>query len=74
MTNVLTRLAALYKQLPAQNSQREAETRPNMGSTERSANDWIRASEVYKVPRTTLHDPMNRKVRVITIGAGVSGV
>lgn len=74
MVNVLARLSELYKQLPSQISQKEAEEHSKMGSIERSTNGWIRASEVYKVPRTTLHDPMNRKIRVITIGAGVSGV
>jgi len=46
-----------------------------MGSTATAEPEtWIRASEVYNVSRTTLNGPANRKLRVITIGAGVSGV
>lgn len=45
-----------------------------MGSVGPDKDSWIRASTTYKVPNITLNDPANRKLRVITIGAGVSGV
>jgi hypothetical protein len=45
-----------------------------MGSINTESESWIRASTTYEVPETTLNDPANRKLRVITIGAGVSGV
>ena len=35
---------------------------------------WIKASPTYQVPNITLNDPANRKMKVITIGAGYSGV
>ena len=35
---------------------------------------WIQASKIYEVPKTTLNDPANRPLRVITIGGGVSGI
>jgi len=35
---------------------------------------WIGPSSVYEVKNITLHDPGNRKLRVITIGGGVSGI
>ncbi|TVY37816.1 putative sterigmatocystin biosynthesis monooxygenase [Lachnellula subtilissima] len=35
---------------------------------------WIQASKTYEVPKTTLNDPANRPLRVITIGGGVSGI
>lgn len=31
-------------------------------------------AEGYFVPDTTYHDPKNRRMRVITIGAGFSGI
>jgi hypothetical protein len=47
-----------------------------MGSIERhqDPDGWIKASPTYKIPNTTLYDPANRMMRVITIGAGYSGV
>lgn len=30
--------------------------------------------EQFEIPQTTLYDPANRKVKVLTIGAGVSGI
>ena len=38
------------------------------------AKKWIGPNPNHKVPDITLHDPANRHVRVITIGAGVSGL
>lgn len=35
---------------------------------------WIGPSKQYEVPMITLNDPANRPLRVITIGAGLSGV
>ena len=35
---------------------------------------WIKANPNYKIPNITLHDPGNRKLRVICIGAGMSGI
>lgn len=45
-----------------------------MGSVEQKPKKWIRPSSVYEVPNITLNDPSNRKLRVITIGGGVSGI
>lgn len=45
-----------------------------MGSVEEEPKKWIRPSSVYEVPNITLNDPENRKLRVITIGGGVSGI
>lgn len=38
------------------------------------AKAWIRPNPNYKIPDITLHDPANKKLRVITIGAGMSGI
>lgn len=40
---------------------------PSLGS-------WIRPNPDYKIPNITLHDPNNKKLKVITIGAGMSGI
>ena len=39
-----------------------------------SLGNWIRPNPDYKIPNITLHDPANKKLRVITIGAGMSGI
>lgn len=46
-----------------------------MGSIQRhqDPDGWIKASPTYQIPDITLYDPTNRKLRVITIGAGYSG-
>ena len=38
------------------------------------AKSWIRPNAKYKIPNITLRDPANKKLRVITIGAGMSGI
>ncbi|KAH8798516.1 flavin-binding monooxygenase [Xylogone sp. PMI_703] len=35
---------------------------------------WIRAADDYDVPMHSLNDPMERKVRAISIGAGFAGI
>ncbi|KAF5970676.1 flavin-binding monooxygenase [Fusarium coicis] len=36
--------------------------------------DWIRPNPNYKIPNITLKDPANKRLRVITIGGGMSGI
>lgn len=38
------------------------------------SNGNVESSEQYKIPDITLFDPKNRKIKVLTIGAGVSGI
>ncbi|MCJ1472259.1 hypothetical protein MMC13_000906 [Lambiella insularis] len=35
---------------------------------------WIKPNPNYKIPNITLHDPGNKRLRVIAIGAGMSGI
>lgn len=39
-----------------------------------SAKEWIRPNPAYMIPDITLHDPANKKIRAICIGAGMSGI
>lgn len=45
-----------------------------MANQVNDAKKWIGPDLAYKIPPVTLNDPNNRHVKVITIGAGMSGI
>lgn len=46
---------------------------PDFGPTDSEIGN-VETSSPYKIPDTTFRDPKNRRLKVLTIGAGVSGI
>jgi hypothetical protein len=47
---------------------------PDISQLGAHGSDYSEPSESYSIPDITFCDPQNRKLKVLTIGAGVSGI